>query len=327
MQKREFDHQDYKIQQQTGENSFFVSGDGLDNHKLLQLEERITRESRRYTKDRVIKRGLLNRTKARAFIGNNLELHTQEDINLALNYFTENQRGILEEDLNKGDLEPFKSNDPRNIFAAFKGTKSYKDVILLANSELKNIVSDYDYDKFRSCFVGKFYEQLASHIMAAKEYPERIVLPPEDTRKLFIMLHPDGHLIKGPFDTQSIDGVTTPDGLVIEVKEGSPIITRFVESTAVSHDSPKFEKQAKGYNTGIFYLRRTHPYILDKNIIINFVIPSPSGNFEMPSITNYNNVELRVLNFTHRDLRSFVDESIPQKQRNKNIIYQPKPPY
>lgn len=243
-------------------------------------------------------------------------LHSEDSIRQTLSDFTEIQTIELAET----NPQPFKSENAAELFNSFMKTERFEGIIEMAKYEFTKARTDKECEEYKSNFVGKFYQDFTYCIMAAKEYPNRIVLSPELTVDLFSILYPRLHVTDHPFGMQSIEGISVPDGLIIEGDIKDPKITGFLESTVISYWSERYGKKYIAYGQSITNLSDRYPNIFSYDINIIFAIPSPisPGGYKiLPSVGEYENVDLQLLNFNHLDFGKFVNSINPMNNRVK----------
>lgn len=171
--------------------------------------------------------------------------------------------------------------------------------------------SDEELKKYRDYFAGKLFEEIAYSLLSGMEFPGRIVLSPDRTVHVYRAFYP-GMPITSHFFGVSIGGISVPDGMMFEVREGIERIVAVCEYTLFGHPS-YFDNKYQSFNKT---QRKFEQRFADTNLM--FVVPKEA---HVPSSIRYNKaVKVQELPFVHSQFRDFVD-NVYNRYRIENNHY------
>jgi len=97
----------------------------------------------------------------------------------------------------------------------FKGTDRFREIYQQAVDYLHEHITDERYEEFEKHFIGRLYQELAFAYLALKE-TSGVLLSPERTLIFYQELYPDADRLEHIFGLDSLEGISVPDGLLID---------------------------------------------------------------------------------------------------------------
>jgi hypothetical protein len=210
------------------------------------------------------------------------------------------------------DLAPFKSNYATELFSAFKKSPEYPYVMYLGLDEKHKIASgEREARGFRSGLTGKIWLLLATNIINANEFSNRIALSRDKTLSLCKSLYPDRPEIPKPFDENGLAGISIPGSMLIDIQTEQPKITGIIHYTTTRFDSDIFESRFLAYSNHIKKESERNPdpgiYCPDAKII--FAVPGRRKGTKLPEIVKNDKVKIWQLPVGYKGLMEFVDDA------------------
>lgn len=194
------------------------------------------------------------------------------------------------------------------LFAQFAITDSYaklqqKIFDLLVENRHSN---SNTIDNLRSRFVGALFEELTFDAMGGIVEPQ-VLLPPHSTYEYFQQyLYPHAPLSPHTF-TDSLDGISVPDGILLTVgdEESFPQATyeytlRQGENSQVNHNYFRHKYHAHRWR------QREFPHLFSGTPLV-FVTPSKPGLAEQIQTVGNGDIEVVQLPFSHKAFGVYAD--------------------
>ncbi len=150
----------------------------------------------------------------------------------------------------------------------------------------------------RKDFVGRLYQDLAYLVFASKQTGFSVLLSQERTSEFYKTLYPDAKEVQWPYGITSLQGISVPDGLLVEEHDGDKSILAVVEYTLTGSSHYLEEK----FHAVCIAKDRFPTLFSDASLL--FVMPK---NRVMPRILKRGDIELQELPFTHLQFRDFID--------------------
>ena len=164
-------------------------------------------------------------------------------------------------------------------------------------------------DYFEKYFAGRLFEDLAFMVLLKRGVGP--VLSPEMTFEFYRWLHPYDVIKSNAMGFTSLDGVTVPDGLVLEEQRGILRIIAISEYT-LNEDPRTFRKKLRGFMTGI----TRYPTVFSDSQLL-FIIPE--GNNPLQYIKS-DDVATEYVPVNRSALREFSNRMLDRIVDNESSI-------
>lgn len=192
------------------------------------------------------------------------------------------------------------SRDPKaGIFADFLRTGGSITIYSRALEYILATSGKLDVGDFVRRLAGKTYQEITYFYLSRQQIPSRTLISPKRTLFLYGRLYPNRVIKENPLGLDSINGISVPDGLIINVHNGTGRIEAVCEYT--SHgDYEYFRNKVDGYE-----IHKEHFPVLFENSHLLFFIPDGSSLFDY---TNFGkNVKHKKLPFSGDEFHDFID--------------------
>jgi len=198
----------------------------------------------------------------------------------------------------------------REAYRSYKKTPRFNNCLShLRRQRLQGISPE----KARARFAGKVFEDIGYYYYRPR-VRRGVLISPEITEELFLNFFEKDCKINHEYGSQTIYGVSVPDGVVIEVNNGQPVLTQFVEYS-LSQNDEKYKCQFSSYQMSIENIRHRSSEAVGPNneFIINFVVPSPQWDRQYPNLTGSVQCVFHILPFDVLNFGSQVNEIIAEE--------------
>ncbi len=158
--------------------------------------------------------------------------------------------------------------------------------------------TDSEIEKYRHLFSAKIFQNLANCFLANKQAGNRILFSPQRTLEFYKSLHPNADEINNPLGFNSLEGISVPDGIIVEKTENNRILT-ICEYTLTRINS-YFEKKYLGFSID----KRKFPQLF-ANAQLLFVTPEST---HIPTAITKGGGAVLFLPFKHKQFGNFVNK-------------------
>lgn len=197
----------------------------------------------------------------------------------------------------------------KDLLGAFKSSDRFQAIYEEA-VRLYLGADEQEFVQITKEFVGALFESFGylysnNHCQA----PLRI-LSPEKTFELYRRLYPRNAVVEHLFGVKSLMGITVPDGVIIEARDGIERIVDVCEYTSFGTRA-NFEMKREGF---MINARNRQEILGDAHLKI-FI---PRGGSLSLHIGSENGIQVEELPFTHRQFRDFVEGMAEFYQRHED---------
>ncbi len=214
--------------------------------------------------------------------------------------------------LQDGEFVPKSTNSFKELRNWFKRSERFKQIF---SETLKFLVvprTDEEIEEFKKYFRGQSFQYIASRFLAGKQPQDRILLSPERTLTFYNSLHPHTPRSSNPLGLDSLEGISAPDGIIIEKSGDKNRILAICEYTLARRDS-YFENK---YNAFVAEKRRFPQLFAHAPLF--FV--SPRINYRL-EIVKQAKARLIKMPFEHKKFKNFIDEIFEHYRPEGNNDY------
>ncbi len=216
------------------------------------------------------------------------------------------QRFLVSALQQQSKLQPSQNEDEitraltmREVYRSYKRTSRFNSCLSHLRQQRRRGVSA---EEARGQFAGKVVEDIGYYYFRPR-VRHGVLIAPEITEELFLNIYQGNRQINHEYGSRTVDGVSVPDGVVIEVTDGIPVLTQYVEYS-LSQDDKKYRNQFASYQTSIENIRYRSSRTISPNneFVINFVVPRPQWSRQYPNLSgsvqsNFHLLPFDVLNF------------------------------
>lgn len=198
----------------------------------------------------------------------------------------------------------------REAYRSYKKTQRFNNCLSHLRRQRRQGVSA---EEARGRFAGKVFEDIGYYYYRPR-VRRGVLISPEITEELFLNFFEKDCKINHNYGSRTIYGVSVPDGAVIEVTNGKPVLTQFVEYS-LSQNDEKYKSQFSSYQMSIENIRHRSSVAVCPNneFIVNFVVPSPQWDRQYPSLTGSVQCVFHILPFDVLNFGSQVNEIIAEE--------------
>lgn len=198
----------------------------------------------------------------------------------------------------------------REAYRSYKKTPRFNNCLSHLRRQRREGVSA---EEARGRFAGRVFEDIGYYYYRPR-VRTGVLITPEITEELFLNFFEKDCRINHDYGSRTIYGVSVPDGVVISVQNGKPVLTQYVEYS-LSQNDEKYKSQFSSYQMSIENIRHRSSLAVRPNneFIINFVVPSPQWNREYPNLQGSVKCVFHVLPFDVLNFGSQVNEIIAEE--------------
>ncbi|GIW61957.1 MAG: hypothetical protein KatS3mg089_0809 [Patescibacteria group bacterium] len=198
----------------------------------------------------------------------------------------------------------------REAYRSYKKTPRFNNCLSHLRRQRRQGVSA---EEARGRFAGKVFEDIGYYYYRPR-VREGILISPEITEELFLNFFEKDCKINHEYGSRTIYGVSVPDGVVIEVTNGQPVLTQFVEYS-LSQNDEKYQNKFSAYQMSIENIRHrsSHAVCPNNEFIVNFVVPSPQWDRQYPNLVGSVQCVFHILPFDVRNFGSQINEIIAEE--------------
>lgn len=149
--------------------------------------------------------------------------------------------------------------------------------------------------KSRSDFTGRAFQEIAYDYMNSTVLPNQVLLNPSRTLAFYTDLYSTNEVIAHCFDLDSLQGISVPDGLLVDASLDEPAVAAVVEYTTAKADDYFLKKCCHLQKVKI----EKPDFFSDAKLI--FVTPKYSPRRSQPDI------QFLQTPFTRKQLKEFLD--------------------
>jgi len=203
------------------------------------------------------------------------------------------QRGELQSE----QFQPISIESRKCILDEFKKSKRFRQVFNEATNYVFSHIINGNRKKVMEKFAGKLFQDLAYHFLASKQLSYHTLLSPEKTLEFYKKLYPTKPEVKHIFRLTSLDGISVPDGMLIEERGDIEYVIAICEYTLAGN-----EQKFKAKDTGFSIDKKNFEQLFgDANLL--FVMPKGYYDGTMRNT----GIEIVQMPFTHKQFRNFFD--------------------
>ncbi len=202
------------------------------------------------------------------------------------------------QELKEEEFVPKPVTSGKDVLQWFEQSEKFQEMYRGAISFHLLPRTDSEIEEYRCRFSGKIYQYLAHCFLAGKQTGNRILFSPQRTLEFYKSLHPEADEIDGPLGFNSLEGISVPDGIIVERAENNRILT-ICEYTLTGINS-YFEKKYRGFTID----KRKFPQLF-ANTQLLFVTPELT---DIPTAITKRDGAVLFLPFKHNQFRNFVNK-------------------
>ena len=129
------------------------------------------------------------------------------------------------QELKEGEFVPKPVTSGKDVLQWFEQSENFQEIYREATLFHLLPRTDSEIEEYRSRFSGKIYQNLANCFLAGKQTGSRILLSLQRTFEFYKSLHPEAEEIDDPLGFNSLEGISVPDGIIVERAENNRILT------------------------------------------------------------------------------------------------------
>jgi hypothetical protein len=158
-------------------------------------------------------------------------------------------------------------------------TSQYQKRIAVLQSMRGN---DISYGETRSDFAGAVFADIANY-MYKPSVQEGVLISSEVTDSLFLDLLRGEIPIEHEYGVRTLEEISIPDGMVIDIVDNKPQVTRFVEYS-LTQKSDKYVTQFDAYKKRLGDFSLKSPESVSPHLQVDFVVPRPTLGMDYPKL-------------------------------------------
>lgn len=203
-------------------------------------------------------------------------------------------------ELQNGQFPHCYGHNKNSLLEAYLGSERFEQAYNAARNYLLMPRTDKKLEEFKGIFTGRMYEDLAYIFMANTELQSGVILSPERAFEFYRAMYPNKDIIQHPFGSNSLKGISVPDGITVRENDGIESIVGVCEYTLSGHRDI-FPNKYKRFNAR----KRDFPELFS-NAHLLFVVPTKAGLLR--AAKRRDEVRFDKMPFTHEQFRNFVDK-------------------
>ena len=204
------------------------------------------------------------------------------------------------EELQNGQFPHCYSHNRKSLLEAYLGSERFEQAYNATRNYLLMPRTDKELEEIRKRFAGRLYEDLAYIFMANEEFQSGVILSPERAFEFYRAMYPNKDIIEHPFGSNSLKGISVPDGIAVRENEGIDSIVGVCEYTLSGHRGI-FQDKYEWFNAR----KRNFPGLFS-NAQLLFVVPNKTSL--LGAAKGRNQVRFNKMPFTHEQFRNFIDK-------------------
>lgn len=199
----------------------------------------------------------------------------------------------------------------KKIFSWFRGTPEFGQIYSQSLHFFLIPRSEEEVKTIKFVLAGSFFQQIAFATVSQNLPDELLLLSPERTLDFYQLLFPRAMVIKHPLGTDSLRGISVPDGLLIKNSSNDIGILAAVEYT-LEGKTDYFQKKILPFKGD----QDRFPSLL-RNSQLLFVTPTFSR--QRPYLPSVWKAKIQELPFTHHQFRNFSSWIYEHHRQYQNI--------
>src|SRR3989338_6289744 len=209
----------------------------------------------------------------------------------ALHNLTAKQR----EELQSEEFQPVSVGTREELLEWFKTTGRFRQTYEEASRYLCAPLTDEGLREVMHDFSGELYQDIVYGFLSTKQPQSGVLLSPERTFEFYKKLYPSRDVVKHRFRLDSLEGISVPDGIVVEEHDGVEHIVAVCEYT-LARSKQIFGNKYEGLD-----IERRHFSQLFADAYLLFVVPEGAN---LPRI----DAEVQSMPFTHKQFRDYIND-------------------